>query len=88
MTNRGLHTEFPVLGRGCEVIAVLNCRDANDIFCDIGIWLWRDGKGYYVRTLKPLQKIPITYWSRGRLQQMYVKAISVPSADLSEDCGK
>jgi hypothetical protein len=73
MTNIGLQAEFPVLGRGEEMIVVLNCRYGHDVFCDLGIWLCRDDKSNYRRGSRPLEKFPITHWSRGRLQKMYVK---------------
>jgi hypothetical protein len=74
MTNRGLHAEFPVLGRGDLVIAVLSCRYREDIFRDMGLWLKRNDDGSYRRSGCSVSMIPITYWSRGRLQQMYLKA--------------
>jgi hypothetical protein len=72
MTNRGLHAEFQVLGQGDEVIAVLNCRYSHDFFCDLGIQLRKHNEGQYRRTPGPLRKVPIAYWTRGRLQPMYI----------------
>jgi hypothetical protein len=69
ITNIGLHAEFPILGRGTEVITVLNCRYGNDPFSDIGIWLCKDEDGRYRRSSRPLQKISTAY-SRARLQQI------------------
>jgi hypothetical protein len=74
VTNRGLRIEFPLLKRGKQTLAGLNCRFAHDFFSDLSIPLEQMNNGYqYRRAHGDVRAISINNWRHATKRSIYVR---------------